>query len=118
MTETQYTAQIRARYEDLGFLVHKVSDRFAKGRPDLTVWGKQTFAIEVKVDDNPLDPLQEQTLKDIAAVGGFAFVMHRSKEGHETVVPYGRYDCTFSEGSETEGPVVVEVLTNTGGGDE
>ena len=76
MNETQYTKKIREQLEKRGYLVHKNSERFSSGWPDLVAIHEiRTIWIEVKVDDNELTALQEKTLKDIARRGGTAFVM-------------------------------------------
>lgn len=84
MNETQYTAQLKERFTKSGWLIHKTSERFTAGWPDLVCIGKGlVLFIEVKVGSNALSGLQDHTLKQIAKNGGMALVMRRKADGTE-----------------------------------
>ena len=83
--ETRFTRELRQLLESEGALVHKNSERYHSGWPDLTVImkGKQTFFMEVKVDGNEPTPLQWKTLRDIVKHGGSAVVVDYHNDTEE-----------------------------------
>lgn len=79
MNETQYIArELRPFLKECGFaVVHKSSERFSSGWPDLTCVHApdgETVFIEAKVDGKEPTPLQRKTLQDLAKAGTRAYV--------------------------------------------
>jgi len=80
MTETQYINKILKPFlKELGFRkIHKSSERFKSGWPDLTCisfkskMGLTTY-IEAKVYPNKLTPIQRNELMEIAQAGAPAY---------------------------------------------
>lgn len=95
MKETNYTDSIKEKFKKAGWLVHKTSERFVAGWPDLLVVKRGTTVfIEVKVKKNPLSILQQKTLVDLAKAGALALVMRKQEDGVEIlyrVMPTGDY---------------------------
>jgi hypothetical protein len=88
VTETQYTAKLKERFRKKGWHVKKNSDRYFSGWPDLTLtMPNRVLQIEVKVNKNPLSPLQELCIKDLNKAGQqtMAIVMRRSDDGEEVI---------------------------------
>ena len=79
MNETQFTNKILRPYlKGLGFhKIHKTSERFSSGWPDLTCIhypSGATIYIEAKVDKNVPTPSQMSELVDLSKCGAHAYV--------------------------------------------
>lgn len=86
VSETNYTEQLKERFRKAGWLVHKTSERFVSGWPDLLVIKKGTSVfIEVKVKTNSLSALQRKTLIDLAKAGVLAVVMRQLEDKREII---------------------------------
>ena len=74
--ETRFTKELVKMFKAEGYLVHKSSERFKSGWPDLVVIrdGMATF-IEVKVDKNEPTMLQVNTLREIVRHGAKAMIL-------------------------------------------
>ena len=102
MNETQYiTKRLRPFLKERGFaVVHKSSERFSSGWPDLTCVHApdgETVFIEAKVDGKKPTPLQRKTLQDLAKAGARAFVFTWHNEGQyqliERMTEEGVFEC-------------------------
>lgn len=78
MKETQYINKILRPYlKELGFKkIHKSSERFKSGWPDLVCIHKHglTIYIEAKVYPNKITPIQRSELMEISQTGADAYV--------------------------------------------
>ena len=96
MNETQYTRKLRKRLEGKGYLVHKTSERFSAGWPDLVAIKDHVLFIEVKVGKNKLSKLQSLKLHEITNVGGLAFEV-RWEKGEEIIYQFEGDSFSFDE---------------------
>lgn len=84
VNEANYTEHLKDRFRKAGWLVHKTSERFVSGWPDLLIIKKGTSVfIEVKVKSNSLSALQKKTLVDLAKAGVLALVMRQLEDKKE-----------------------------------
>ena len=64
--------------------IHKASDRFTAGIPDLLICsGGKFYAIELKAGNNQLTRIQQYTLRKIQAAGGKTSVCRSVEEVKE-----------------------------------
>jgi len=103
MTETQYINKIlRPFLKELGFKkIHKSSERFKSGWPDLTCVHApegETVYIEAKVYPNKLTPIQRNELMEIAQAGApaYCFIWYpKEKEQLISVIDHKGGDKIF-----------------------
>jgi Holliday junction resolvase-like predicted endonuclease len=82
MTESQFkTKVLRPWLRERGFKTYAISQRFSSGFPDLIALKNRKAAfVEVKIDDRPLTPLQQKTLREIAETQNMALIIrHNTK---------------------------------------
>lgn len=90
MTETQYINKVLKPYlKELGFRkIHKSSERFKSGWPDLTCIHEHglTAYIESKMYPNKITPLQRQELMEIAQSDAPAYVFTWHPKGKVSII--------------------------------
>ena len=92
MLESQYQTKLLQKLKPHGWF-HKVHDTFKAGIPDIVGVVSGIFvAIELKVDDRKVTPLQWWTLQQIAAEGGYAQIVRYNNKTRKHYIGSNEFD--------------------------
>ena len=82
-----YEKMLKPFLEKNGFNVHKVTEKYKSGRPDiLALKNGMTYYIEAKYHGKWVTKLQEKTMKELAKLGAPVFLFQYDKVLHDHII--------------------------------